>query len=165
MVAFLLKFEGKNSDVADIRNFIFHEKKLGRIDSSHFLAELMPLPKQSMHSIQDYKSIWNSINDYYEDVSLERFSLIKSTILQNNNVRLIVSYDRTMTQKMLEFFATKINEIESWQFRQEQYKLYKIEISKVKSIFLLTTPFFGNGRISYEGIKDSAVRMKNFVGN
>ncbi|WP_206761908.1 hypothetical protein, partial [Clostridium perfringens] len=72
--------------------------------SNHFLGEMMPLPKPSKKSIKPYESIWNSVNDYYDEVANNRLSLIRKTIIENQNVKLLVSYDRTLTEMMLNYF-------------------------------------------------------------
>lgn len=161
MVAFLLEWEGRSSSPIDIQNYIFKSKQLGREDSNHFLGELMPLPKISKGSMKPYKSIWTSSHQYYEEVGVKRFSIIRDTIERNQNVRIIVSYDKVLTEKFLNYFSTEI--IDDWLYERERYMLYKIMITDNRIILLLSTPFFGNGRISYDGLRDSARRVLNVI--
>ena len=158
MAAFLLQLEGGNVDVQHINDYIFYSKRLGREDSNHFLGEMMPLPKQSKKSIEPYQSIWKSVNDYYNEVANRRLSLIQQTIIQHQNIKLIVLYDQELTKKLLEYFAT-IEMINSWHFRNESYKLYKVWLENERDVWVLSTPFFGNGRVSYDGIRDAARRV------
>lgn len=163
MVAFLLELEGTSPKAEDIKDYIFYSKQFGREDSNHFLCELMPLPKQSKGNIDPYKHIWASVEDYYREVGQKRFSLIKEAIVQNTHVTLLVSYDRTLTEKMLEYFTSVVVEIDNWKFAHEEYCLYKISLPNNREIHLLSTPFFGNGRISYEGIRNSAEHVRSLL--
>ncbi|UGB33135.1 hypothetical protein [Metabacillus sp. B2-18] len=161
MVAFLLELEGHKPNTEEIKDYIFYSKQFGREDSNHFLCELMPLPKQSKGNIDPYKSIWSTVEDYYKEVGEKRFSLIKDAIIQSTNVGLIVSYDRTLTEKMVNFFSSVIETIDNWKFAHEEYTLFKVTLHNNREIFLLSTPFFGNGRISYEGIRKAVERVRS----
>ncbi|KMY56617.1 hypothetical protein AA904_15910 [Geobacillus stearothermophilus] len=161
IAAFILEIEGRDATVENINDYIFYTKQLGRESSNHFLGEMMPLPKPSKKSIKPYESIWNSVNDYYDEVANNRLSLIRKTIIENQNVKLLVSYDRTLTEMMLNYFSSTIEMVSTWNFQHEQYTLYKITFSNERSILMLSTPFFGNGRISYNGIRNAARRIIN----
>lgn len=163
MVAFLLELEGESTDSNAIHDYLFRSKKLGGEDSNHFLGELMPLPKQTKGSIDPYSSIWASIKDYYEEVGEKRFALIRETLAQHLNVKVIVSYDKTLTNQFLDYFSKEVEKTDSWQYGQEQYVLYKIKLTNERDIYLLSTPFFGNGRISYDGLKNSAKRIQELT--
>ncbi|WP_232722274.1 hypothetical protein [Geobacillus sp. Manikaran-105] len=101
------------------------------------------------------------MNDYYDEVANNRLSLIRKTIIENQNVKLIVSYDQTLTEMMLNYFSSTIETVSTWNFNHEQYTLYKITLGNERSILMLSTPFFGNGRISYNGIRNVARRIIN----
>ncbi|MED4268787.1 hypothetical protein P9199_00530 [Geobacillus stearothermophilus] len=151
-----MEFEGRDVTVENINHYIFYAKQLGRESSNHFLGEMMPLPKPSKKSIKPYESIWSSVDDYYDEAANNRLSLIRKTIIENQNVKLIVSYDRTLTEMMLNYFSSTIEIVSTWNFKHKQYTLYKITFSNERSILILSTLFFGNGRISYKGIRNAA---------
>ena len=83
MAAFLLELEDAQVNATTISDFLFFSKRLGRVDSNHFLAELMPLPKPSRASIEPYHEIWKSMRSYEQDVREKRFRLIKETLIKN----------------------------------------------------------------------------------
>ncbi|MGE7218555.1 hypothetical protein ACQKJC_18810 [Priestia koreensis] len=162
MAAFLLTLESIPPTKEAINDYLFVSKKLGRKNSNHFLGEFMPLPKQSKLDISPYSEIWPTIQSYYNEVSFHRFELIKNTLLQNPRVRLLVSYDQSLTERMKKY-ANEMEEVKSWTYKTEQYYLYKWSFSG-RDLYFLSTPFFGNGRIGYEGIQYAATKIKSILG-
>ncbi|PLR95798.1 hypothetical protein CVD19_13525 [Bacillus sp. T33-2] len=160
--AFLLEYEELNSSPEDINQYIFRSKKFGSKSSNHFICEMMPLPKPSKDSIEEYKFLWNSLKGYYDEVEANRFVLIRNNLL-NSEAKIIVSYDQTLTKSMLNYFSDVTSKLIDWQYNHEQYTLYRINLSLSKEVYFLTTHFFGNGRISYDGIKNAAKRIKELV--
>jgi hypothetical protein len=160
MAAFLLELENSQVNAATINDFLFSSKKLGRVDSNHFLAELLPLPKPSRASIEPYQSIWKSVLSYEDDVKEKRFKLIKEMLIKNLNVNIIVSYDRNLTEMIYKYFSINVEKTENWKFNKEQYYLHEFNLTDDRKILLLVTPFFGNGQISYEGLLHAARRVK-----
>jgi hypothetical protein len=158
MAYLLLCMEGK-PDSNLIRDYIFDLKKLGSFNSNHFMCELLPLPKRTKNSIEDYKSVWKSVDDYHREVIPRRFDLIRETITENNSVNIIVSYERLLTEQFLHYFKDKTEKVTAWEFKNQQYSLYKIRMANNRNIYLLSTPFFGNGRISYDGLKYASCKL------
>jgi hypothetical protein len=66
-----------------INDLIFTFKKFGKKNSNHFICEMFPLPKQKKDSIGEYKSIWNTLDDYYTEVKAKRFDLINNTVIDS----------------------------------------------------------------------------------
>ncbi|MGB3261630.1 MAG: hypothetical protein WBA80_12300, partial [Paenisporosarcina sp.] len=163
MAAFLLELESEQVDATSINDFLFISKKLGRNASNHFLAELMPLPKPSRASIQPYQHIWNTVRAYENDVKEKRFDLIKEVLIKNSEVQLIVSYDRSLTEMILNHFQINMEMAKSWNVNKEQYYLHEFELTNNRKILLLVTPFFGNGQVSYDGIRQAARKVKSAV--
>ncbi|WP_342542433.1 hypothetical protein MHH33_16855 [Paenisporosarcina sp. FSL H8-0542] len=163
IAAFLLELESEQVDATSINDFLFISKKLGRNESNHFLAELMPLPKPSRANIQPYQNIWNTVRAYEKDVKEKRFDLIKEVLIKNSEVQLIVSYDRSLTEMIFNHFQINIEKARSWKVNTEQYHLHKFNLIGKRTIYLLVTPFFGNGRVSYEGISKATKEVKNII--
>ncbi len=163
MAAFLLELDGAQVNATTIENFLFSSKTLGRSNSNHFLAELMPLPKPSRASIEPYHSIWKSVKSYEQDVEEKRFEIIKETLTKNDNVKIIVSYDRNLTELIYNQFSLEIETAENWKYNEEQYYLHEFNLTNNRTILLLVTPFFGNGRISYDGLLHAAKHVKKML--
>ncbi len=162
IACFLLSWQGKKRTSDNVRNFIFHDKKLGRLESEHFLCELFPLPKKSKDSIEDYVHIWPTVKKYQTMVLPGRFDLITRNLLENKEVKLLVSYERTINNLFLENYRNH-KKIDDWAFMKQKYSLYKILLNENRVIFLLATPFFGQGQISYEGLALAASKAKDII--
>jgi hypothetical protein len=160
--AFLLEYEGLPSSPEHINDLIFKSKHFGIKEGNHFICEMFPLPKQKKDSIVDYNSIWRTLDEYYNEVEDKRFELITNT-MKDSEVELIVSYDRTLNSNILNYYSEKINVVQNWEFGQEAYSLYKLDLIPEKTVHFLSCPFFGNGRISYDGIKDAANKVKMVI--
>jgi|LFRM01.1.fsa_nt_gb hypothetical protein len=163
MAAYLLSSDGYELNQERINNYVFVEKKLGSSNSNHFMCELLPLPKRSKNDIQDYQSIWKTIKAYHREVIPRRFELIKDTIINNRNVLTIISYESLLSEKLLDYFSKRTNLESQWQYRKERYSLYRIDISNNRQIVLLTTPFFGNGCISYDGLEYTSAMVRDYL--
>lgn len=160
MAAFLLSLEDIEPSSENIREFVFEKKKLGKLDGNHFLCEFLPLPRQSNNSIDEYKEIWNTNSEYINELAPKRFELIKNVLTECNNVKLLVSYDKKFTDSIINNFES-INVL-SWENPQNKsYELKKLNISDNRILYLLKTPFFGQGQISYEGLKYAAQTIKD----
>lgn len=165
MAAYLLSLDGYQINTERVNNYVFGEKKLGALNSNHFMCELLPLPKRSKNDIQDYKSIWKTVEAYHYEVIPKRFELIKDTITKNTNVLTIVSYERLLTERLLRYFSKDVKLEDQWRYKKELYSIYRININGGRQVILLTTPFFGNGCISYYGLSYSAKKVKEFIKN
>ena len=158
MAAFLLSYSGSEVNTGSVNSFVFNQKLLGTAGSDHFLCELLPLPKRTKSSIDDYKTVWETINAYHKEVIPRRFELIRDALIINTGVQLVLSYEQLLTEKVLENFECEM--VQDWSHNKEEYRLYKLFLTHNRAIYLLSTPFFGNGRISYQGIKLAAENMK-----
>lgn len=163
MAAYLLSSDGYELSPESINNYVFEKKKLGSLNSNHFMCELLPLPKRSKNDIQDYRSIWKTIKAYHREVIPRRFELIKNTIISNTNVLTIISYESLLSEMLLEYFSKETIPESEWQHKKERYSLYRIDISNNRQVVLLTTPFFGNGCISYDGLELASARVKDYL--
>ncbi len=151
MAAFLMHLDNEEVNTQKIREYVFSDKRLGRSSSNHFMCELLPLPKPKKDKIYPYDNIWQSIDEYHQEVLPKRFDLIKS--------KLLVSFDTNTTNLLLKDLPVKL--IDKWEHKQDRvYSIYEIRIDDSRKIYLLTTPFFGNGQASYEGLKIAAIKIK-----
>ncbi|MCY6483857.1 hypothetical protein OW763_05775 [Clostridium aestuarii] len=139
MAAFLLALDGKQPNKININNYVFERKLLGRYNSGHFMCELLPLPKKSKDSMLPYDSIWDSTSVYHEEVLSRRFEIIKNTIASKKSIELIISYEKILTDKVLDYFKTKL--IANWMYKKKKYSLYTIEINEDRKVHFLSTPF------------------------
>lgn len=163
LAAFLLEWEGRPASPEAIRAFLYESKELGKSEGNHFHGEFMPLPKPSKASIYPYESIWKTNKAYEDALSPQRFQLILEALRHHEHVKLIVSYDRHLTEIFLAEFKPFILDETTWQFANEHFTLYMIRLSNTRKIAFLSTPFFGNGRISYSGIRDAANRVREIL--
>jgi len=53
--------------------------------------------------------------------------------------------------------------IESWSFSNKKYSVYKIYLGKNTYTYLLSTPFFGQGQISYDGLECVVEKVKDMI--
>lgn len=164
IACFLLSFRNEDKSPESIKKFVFEDKKLGYENSDHFLCEFFPLPKEKKNSIKEYVHIWSTIEDYYNEVKQARFSIINENIKNNKKIKLIVSYEKRLTQLVLDYYKNDISDKKTWLYDSKQnYCLYKINLSQSRNIFLLSTPFFGQGEISYDGLEDASKKTKEFI--
>lgn len=83
----------------------------------------------------------------------KRFDLITETILKNSNIEMIISYERSLSELLLEHFSNQIKSRQAFVFgKNQKYELVSLSISEKKQVKFLRTPFFGQGQISYDGI-------------
>jgi hypothetical protein len=163
MAAFLLSLGGEKPNTNNVRDFVFGSKKLGSIDSNHFLCEFLPLPRTSNDSIKEYQSIWPTNNDYLQEVAPRRFELIRQTLLDNPNVEILVSYDKLFTNKILDYFPSTL--VEKWSdAKKKEYFLYKSRLQSNRFIYILATPFFGQGQANYEGLFFAVKKLNEHKG-
>jgi len=160
MAAFLLALDDKIVSTETVNDYVFRDKRLGSISSNHFMCELLPLPKRSKNDISDYKTVFRTIEEYHREVIPKRFQLIRKTLIENRGVDLIVSYERLLSDRFLKYFEKNRELLKTWNYKKESYALYKLELNKNRTIKLLTTPFFGNGQISYDGLVNAAKVIK-----
>lgn len=100
------------------------------------------------------------MKSYEQEVKENRFQLIKETLVKNDTVKIIVSYGRNLTELIYNHFSLEIETAENWKYNEEQYYLHEFNLTNNRTILLLVTPFFGNGRISYDGLLHAAKRVK-----
>ena len=168
IAAFILEFGNQAADPKSVKEYIFTNKCLGRPHSDHFLCEFLPLPKRKKNEIEPYKMIWETVAVYRAKVEESRFEKILRTIKSNANVKLLVSYEGTLSAKLSKMFEREgIEELESFgNARNEsskKYSIHKIQISPQRDILLLKTPFFGNGCISYGDISKAVQKIKEYI--
>jgi hypothetical protein len=154
MAAFLMSLKGETVTTENINSFVFRDKELGSINSDHFMCELLPLPKRRKESIVDYDFVWSSIEKYRNEVMPKRLGLIVNTLETNKGINVIISYENLLTKDFLSYFENKgtVTKQGEFTFKKENYVKYEIQINTKRKVAFLSTPFFGNGCISYEGI-------------
>jgi hypothetical protein len=158
MAAFLLSLNKIEPSTQKIKNFIFKDKKLGSTKSNHFMCEFLPLPRQTNNSIKEYQDIWPTNQAYLQEIMPKRFELIKANIINNSNIKLLVSYDRKFTRLFNQYFSP--NMIMEWKDENQKfYRIHRVNLSDERVVYLLETPFFGNGQASYEGLIEAVHRV------
>ncbi len=158
MAAFLLALQGTKPDTDAVRRYLFQDNQLGRLDGDHFLCEFMPLPKSSKWRIEPYGDVWATVREYRQAVAPCRRRLILETIQKHPSVRLLVSYERDMEDLFLrDLDAERVKE---WTlFTRQRYTLWQFRLASTRILHMVQTPFFGQGKISYEGIWQSTQRL------
>lgn len=166
MSAFLLAIENKGPVRSnDVREFIFEKKKLGDLNSNHFICELFPLPKKSKRELDfAYKSRWKNSIEYKNEVIEKRFLMIADAINKSLGAKLIIVYDKDASNLILDRWGDNrknpvVFEYSNKGKRIQKYTLHFTSIGD-KDIIFLFTPFFGNGLISYEGIFQTVEMLK-----
>ncbi len=159
MAAYLLEFSGENATTDRIDHFLYQKKMLGRERANHFIAKFRPLPKKMKSSIEPYQSIWGKVESYEEEIEADRIDLIKENLFNHDNVKLLITYERDLTEKLLQSFSDRVKKISIWQLNREKYSLYQIKLSDERNVLLLSTPFFSEEQSSYKGIKDGIKRL------
>ncbi|MBW3112507.1 hypothetical protein KYJ26_11735 [Bacillus sp. MCCB 382] len=160
--ALLLSMNNEVVNSSSIRDFIFNEKRLGSKRSNHYLCELYPLPKRQKNVIAPYEHIWNSVAEYYKETSQKRIQLLIDTLLENKDVKLLVAYERDVLHLLKEHLDSIIL-VDNWSYKKQQYALYEIRLDTKRKIALLSTPFFGQGQISYDGLKDTLNHISEYM--
>lgn len=164
IAAYLLAFDGVHPGENRDKILTLRHNGLGKLDGNHFLGELLPLPKERANQIAPYKQVWSSLKDYHNEVEKKRFQLITQTLLSNPEVQLIISYDRKLTQRWLTHFEKEIIAQQNWEFgKKQRYQLSQMQFGSKRQLNFLSTPFFGNGQISYEGVWQSVQRLKQII--
>jgi len=157
IAVFLLSLEGKRITAKAINDFISME--LGRPDSNHFVAELFPLPKQSRNDFAAYSHVWNSVEDYRSSVLEKRVSLITRNIRMNRQVKLIICYEKIIARELIsKNILPKFECVDQFPIvggvKNRKYELHVSNLGTDRHLYIITTPFFGNGQMSYENMKD-----------
>lgn len=126
------------------------------------MCEFMPLPKTGKGSIEPYNTIWNTPENYKVEVAPKRTQLIVDTLQRNRNVKCIVSYDREATAYLL--YDVKYLKAGEWVIlKNQRYYLYNIILKQDRNLYLLQTPFFGQGQISYAGIHAVTQEIRSII--
>jgi hypothetical protein len=150
MAAFLLAFNGEPIEKHAIKKLITESKSFGTKTGNHFLCEFYPLPKKGLGCWPvEFEPLYPNESKYYEIIAPKRFSLLLDQISHSEKLRLIICYNKAILnvpglKDIIE------DPIETF-IGTEKYVLYNLK-AKNKNVKLLITPFFGNGRISYNGI-------------
>lgn len=161
MACFLLAFREQPVNTDTVRDFVFHSKQLGRLDGDHFLCELLPLPRKSKTSMEGYESAWGSVKDYHAEVLPSRFEMIRDTLVNSPGVRLIVSYNKEFTKLSQNHFPCR--SLDEWGIGQgRSYSIVEMDLNG-KRVLYLSTPFFGQGRTSYESLTEAVDRLKKWM--
>ncbi|MPN28899.1 hypothetical protein SDC9_176344 [bioreactor metagenome] len=80
--------------------------------------------------------------------------------MQNENVKLLVSYDVDATNLLIKGLSNEITLVDKCEHKKDRfYFIYKISLGNFRVIYLLVTPFFGNGQASYEGLRIAATKI------
>ena len=147
---FLLAWEGHDPDLDQIGKYVAGpQAKLGRDGSHNFSLETFPLIKPSSASLGRYGEIWNSVEEYHEEVLPDRMDLIVNTLEANPNVEWIYVYGLSKSNpqsnpcadKLLERFPNSC--IDSWSSgtNAQNPRVYELEITDDRIVRLIHGPF------------------------
>jgi len=91
----------------------------------------------------------------------KRLELIQNTVRINEGIQVIISYERLLSEDFLDYFTTRnrASKISDFNYKKERYSLYEILVENGRKVKFLSTPFFGNGCISYDGIRQVVSRF------
>jgi hypothetical protein len=154
IAAYVLALQCHRPDGASVQRYVFADKLLGRLDGEHFLCELMPLPKRWKGRIEPYQDIWPTDGRYRQDIAPGRLRLLVQTLEEHPDVRLLVCYERDAVKLLRESLAA--DHVADWTLMKGQrYTLWVFSVAPSREVYVLHTPFFGQGQISYGGIWES----------
>jgi hypothetical protein len=154
----------------------------------------LPKKRKGKDSFSPYAHVWKNVKAYHAEILPCRLKSIIDAISNNTNVDLLVSYERTFVDELLKilpgtliegwpdecvwhykrgpvetkpkvgpFMVAKNNEAPQGK-RVEKYKLYSLNLGYNRNILTLSTPFFGQGQISYLGLIDAVKRLSSHHG-
>ena len=101
------------------------------------------------------------MTEYRDEVKHKRLALIRDILRKFSGVRLLVVYELSVIPELLGSFTSFL--IQKWRFGKQLYCLYGLQLDDSRTVYLLNTPFFGNGQISYAGIRDCIESVKNLT--
>jgi hypothetical protein len=161
IAAYILAVQGHRPDGACVRQYVFIDKLLGRSDGDHFLCELMPLPKRAKGQIDPYQDIWATDRQYRQAVAPRRLQLLLQTLNRHPGVRLLICYERDAVKLLLGSLSA--DRVAHWTLRRQQYTLWLCSLPPSRQLYILHTPFFGQGQISYQGVWESTQRLAQLL--
>jgi hypothetical protein len=162
IAAYILALQGHRPDASSVRRYVFHDKLLGRLEGDHFLCELMPLPKRAKGQIEPYQHIWATERRYRQEVAPGRLRLLVQTLQEHPSTRLHVCYERDAVELLWNSLSTA--RLAQWTLiKGQRYTLWACSITPSRKVYLLHTPFFGQGQISYHGIWESTQRLTKLL--
>ena len=145
---FLLAWEGHDPNLSQIGRYVDGpQARLGRDGSHNFALETFPLIKASSSSIGRYGDIWDSVEEYHEEVLPGRMDLIANTLEANPNVEWIYVYglSNPCADELLSRFPNSF--IDSWPsgMKTRNPRVYELEIDSERVVHLIHGPFFKRG--------------------
>jgi hypothetical protein len=103
------------------------------------------------------------VNEYWSEVRGKRFEKITKLMKESNSLNLIISYDSTFSEKLIsEFIGESVGEPWYSVNNRAKYQLYKIKLSD-RSIYLLPTPYFGQGWMDYLDIPKAIDNIRKYL--
>jgi hypothetical protein len=143
---FLLAWEGHDPDLNQIGRYVDGpQAKLGRDGSHNFALETFPLIKASSSSVGRYGDIWDSVDEYHEEVLPGRMDLMVNTLETNPNVEWIYVYGLSQSnpsgEKLLERFPSSF--VGEWKSGTpaRNPRVYELEITDDRIVRLIHGPF------------------------
>lgn len=112
-----------------------------------------------MLSFEHKKSIFKSFQELKEKpISNDRLDYVYSASLQRGRTLATQLHRRGNGYVLGKYIDTS-----HWEYGNEKYSIYKVTIAHNRIVYMLSTPFFGNGRISYNGIQDAVRHMIKYT--
>lgn len=160
-IAFLLAFHGRTISSARIKNILANDPQFARPFSNHFSGEFFPCPKSSKDTIAPYGHIWDSVQDYHEDIADNRLEMFSNALQRNRDVDWIITYSPGFATHLRAEHA--IEERHRWEdLAMDPIVLSEIQLESNRTVNLVETPFLGYGRIGYDAIETVVEELEHF---
>lgn len=171
--AFLLALEGtspkgRNSKTGKSKtgSYVFAEQRFGRQDGNHFSGEAFPLRchLDKPETFEPYQRVWDSLEDYEEEVLPNRIDLYLTKLKENPKVEVIISYADTdefvkPMQERLDFDSVGTRPAN----KRNEFEITRCHLDGGRSVLLIDAPFFGQGHVGYSEIEALAEEIPNLT--
>lgn len=146
-------------------NFAFRENRVGSLattDSRALTAELLPLPIKTDEPEWSYKDIWNSRDEYLNEVLPIRINLIWESLLEYSTVEYVIVYGKNNETSLgLRILSGSRDGPETTiPTSLGDSQVYSLEFVDDRTVTLIHTPFFGQG-LSYDDVGEIAEEVSS----
>lgn len=160
---FLIAWEGREPDLNMIQDYVVgFDAKIGRGDSNNLTVETFPLIKARNSDIGMYGSIWESNQQYHDEVLPRRIDLMVETLEANSGVDWIYIYglSNPVPDRLLQRFPR--DEIGTWPsgMRTSDPQVYQLHLNEARTVNLIHGPFFKRG-MTNDAIENLAIELRS----
>lgn len=171
--AFLMAFNGvspsgrhSETGMSKTSSFLFSEKRFGRGGGNHFSGELYPLRyhPDNPSTFDPYRRVWANPREYETEVRPQRLGILEEQLWANPNVTVVVSY--VETAEFAEPFTARFDSNLLGSFpanKRNSFEVFECRLDAERNVFLVDSPFFGQGHVSYENIMELATMINRRI--